>query len=141
MIFFIGLIVSIIAFIVSLCLQHFQVGNAVILKIIQVFSVAFIFIFVIIMALLFVGADAEAENIVSMNYELNLYQQSVENAVNEYVRFDFYNKVQYHNELLLKYQQASENFFLKDFYKIEKLNGCQVVNFSLRFDESQSVVG
>lgn len=141
MIFFIGLIVSIIAFIVSLCLQHFKIGNSVILKIIQVFSVTFIFIFVIIMTMLFVGADAEAENIVSMNYELNLYQQPIENAVNEYVRFDFYNKVQYHNELLLKYQHASENFFLKDFYKIEKLNGCQEINFLLRLDESQSVVG
>ncbi len=141
MIFLIGLIASIITFIVSLCLQYFKIGNAEILKSIQMFAVAFIFIFVIIMTLLFVGADAEAENIVKMNYELNLYQQPIENAVNEYVRFDFYNKVQYYNELLLKYQQASENFFLKDFYKIEKLNGCQEINFLLRLDESQSVVG
>lgn len=141
MVFFIGLIVSIIAFIVSLCLQHFKVGNAGILKSIQIFSVAFIFIFVIIMAFLYIGADAEADNIVRLNYELNLYQQPIENAFNEYVRFDFYNKVQYHNELLLHYQRASENFFLKDFYKIERLNGCQKINFSLRFDEPQLMVG
>ena len=141
MIFFIGLIVSIIAFIVSLCLQHFKIGNFGILKAIQIVSVAFIFIFVIIMTFLYIGADAEAENIVKLNYELNLYQQPVENAFNEYVRFDFYNKVQYHNKLLLNYQKASENFFLKDFYKIEKLGGCQKINFSLRFDEPQLMVG
>lgn len=141
MVFFIGLIVSIIAFIVSLCLQHFKVGNIGILKSIQIFSVVFILTFVMITAMLYIEADAEAENIVRMNYELNLYQQPIENAFNEYVRFDFYNKVQYHNELLLHYQRASENFFLKDFYKIERLNGCQKINFSLRFDEPQLMVG
>lgn len=141
MVFFIGLIVSIITFIVSLCLQHFKIGNVGILKRIQIFAATFIFVFVMIMTMLYIGADAEAENIVKMNYELNLYQQPIENAFNEYVRFDFYNKVQYHNELLLHYQQASESFFLKDFYKIEKLGGCQKINFSLRFDEPQLMVG
>lgn len=141
MIFFIGLIASIIAFIVSLCLQHFKIGNAEILKNIQIFAAVFIFIFVIISAALYIKADAEANTITELNYELTLYQQPVENAFNEYVRFDFYNRVQTHNELLLNYQRASENFLLKDFYKIEKLGGCQKINFSLRSDEPQLMIG
>lgn len=141
MVFFIGIIISIIAFIVSLCLQHFKVGNSGILKSIQVFAVACIFIFVAISAILYIKADAEANTITELNYELTLYQQPVENAFNEYVRFDFYNRVQTHNELLLNYQKASETFLLRDFYKIEKLNGCRKINFSLRVDEPQSIVG
>lgn len=141
MIFFIGLIASIIAFIVSLCLQHFRVGNAGILKGIQILAIALIFTFVVVAAMIYIEADATANNIIEMNQELTLYQQPVEDALNEYVRFDFYNRVQNHNKLLLNYQKASENFLLKDFYKIEKLNDCQMIDFSLRVDESQSVVG
>lgn len=141
MIFFIGLIVSIITFIVSLCLQNFKIGNAEILKSIQIFAVVLIFFFVIVISVLYIKADAEANTITKLNYELTLYQQPVENAFNEYVRFDFYDRVQTHNELLLNYQKASETFLLKDFYKIEKLNDCRKINFSLRVEESQSIVG
>lgn len=84
---------------------------------------------------LFTSSNQIATNLVEENYELNLYYGPVNSSFNEYVRYDFYEKAETHDDAIDKYMKNANTFILKDFYKVEKLKGIHKVNFSLRADE------
>ena len=100
------------------------------------------FIFVLTMFVVIVGNEYESNDhaiyILEEGYELNLYYDSINNSHNEYVRYDFYERVEKYNESYNRYMEKSENFFLAPFYKIEKLGGNQKISFPLRNEDYYS---
>ncbi len=85
------------------------------------------------------SANKLADNLVEENYKLNLYYGPVSSSHNEYVRYDFYNEANAHDKALDSYIESSKKLILKDFYRAEKLEGIQKINFSLRTDEVKLV--
>lgn len=81
------------------------------------------------------NAKFEAKAIVAENYELNLYHETVNNSHNEYVRYDFYERVKNHNKKYENYIKKSENPFYAPFYNTEDLEGCYPVPFALRNED------
>ena len=81
------------------------------------------------------NAKFEAKAIVAENYDLNLYYETVNNSHNEYVRYDFYERVKDHNKDYENYIKKSENPFYAPFYNVENLEGCYPVPFALRNED------
>ena len=81
-------------------------------------------------------SDDLAQTLITDNYELNLYYGPVNNSYNEYVRFDYYTKVKEHNAALRDYIDNCESPVFGSFFKIDKLEGIEQINFSLRADDS-----
>lgn len=82
------------------------------------------------------ASDDLAQTLITDNYELNLYYGPVNNSYNEYVRFDYYTKVEEHNAALRDYIDNCESPIFGSFFKIDKLEGIEQINFSLRADDS-----
>ncbi len=81
------------------------------------------------------SSNKQAKAIVEENYELNLYYEAVNNSHNEYIRYDFYERVKNHNKDYENYIKKSENPFYAPFYNIEDLEGCYPVPFTLRNED------
>lgn len=79
-----------------------------------------------------------AQSLITDNYELNLYYDPVNNSYNEYVRFDYYTKVEEYNKAWKDYVDNCENPILGSFFKINKLKGIGQINFLLRVEDFTS---
>lgn len=79
-----------------------------------------------------------AQSLITDNYELNLYYDPVNNSYNEYVRFDYYTKVEEYNKAWRDYVDNCENPILGSFFKINKLKGIGQINFLLRVEDFTS---
>lgn len=62
--------------------------------------------------------------------ELTLYQNLVDESYNEYVRFDFYNRIQEYNEAYNKYVANCDSAWLNCFYTQTKLDNAGVAEIS-----------
>lgn len=87
-----------------------------------------------------VGSIGVADSIVVENKELLLYEEAIENSDNEYVRFDFMEKIENHNARIRRYERNSENIWLESFYPIEDLQGIEEIEFELRTGESETAL-
>lgn len=105
----------------------------------MVSMIAICIIFSVATGVLFFSSNECANSLVEENYELNLYYGPVFSSYNEYVRYDFYKNAEAHDDAIDSYIKNANTFILKDFYKVEKLEGIRKINFSLRADEPVKV--
>lgn len=75
-------------------------------------------------------ADCQAQ------YEdLMLYYSTVDNSTNEYVRYNYYNKVQEYNEHYAHYVAMESDFWVGNLVHESWLDGCGLIDFQLHGDE------
>ena len=133
-ILFLSLIISIISGIIAHSKPHLEKSCGFICFI---GIVATVFMVGTIIANQDISND-QATYITEEGYELNLYYDSINNSHNEYVRYDFYERVENYNAFYNRYIEHSENFFLAPFYTLEKIDGAQPISFPLRTEDYYS---
>lgn len=95
---------------------------------------------IIIAGVICIGSIGVADSIVVENKELLLYEEAIEDSDNEYVRFDFMEKVENHNARIRRYKRNSENIWLGSFYPVEDLQGIEEIDFELRTGETETAL-
>lgn len=84
---------------------------------------------------LFSAADNRADNQEEYR-QLILYQHTVENSTNEYLRFDYYNRVQEWNERYNEIKEMEVDPWVSWFY-FDLMENCGPVDFVLHGDEME----
>lgn len=82
---------------------------------------------------------AAAEKIQEQYDTIMLYYDTIDNCRNEYVRFDFYTKVQDYNAEYLKTQEKAEDMWLGKLFPSNWDIACGLIDFKL--NEGQSYAG
>lgn len=103
----------------------------------QFFGIAMAAISVVLAVVIFAGSSGVADSLVAEYEELSLYSEVVEMSDNEYIRFDFNDRVESYNKRISRYKKNSENIFLESFYKIEDLKNAKEIEFELRTGETE----
>lgn len=79
--------------------------------------------------LIMVDSDAMATNLIKERESLVLYKEVIETSDNEYLRFEYFQKVQAFNERLTRYQTLDTDFLVGCFYDTVDINQ---INFQLK---------
>jgi hypothetical protein len=130
----IGILVCIGATICKVC----DFGREEICEIVQCFGIAAAIISALFAVIVFANSSGVADNLVAEYEELSLYSEVVEVSDNEYIRFDFNDRVKAYNNRISRYKKNSENIFLESFYKIEDLENAKEIEFKLRTGEAET---
>ena len=69
-------------------------------------------------------------------YALINYKQIVEETDNEFIHYDFYQKVEEWNDKYYTYQKNSKNPFTNIFYDFKPYKNCQPIEFNLKHTDS-----
>lgn len=138
MIFAIITIIGILVFIVATICKICNFGGDKICEYIQFCGITVATISATIAIMIFVASIGVANSLVAEYEELNLYSEVVETSDNEYIRFDFNDKVKNYNARINQYKKDSKNIFYKSFYKIEDLKNAEEIEFELRTGEAET---
>lgn len=79
-------------------------------------------------------ADNYRQELQETYNQLTLYQDMVSYCSNEYVRFDFYIRVQEYNERYERYNKLSENAWVDVWYKTDKISNLSTIDFVLNYE-------
>lgn len=79
-------------------------------------------------------ASSDVQELKATYNDLTLYQDTVSYCANEYVRFDFYIKVQEYNEAYNKYLKTCEDGWVNCWYKADKVADISTIDFYLNCD-------
>lgn len=79
-------------------------------------------------------ADNHRQELMGTYSELTLYQDTISYCGNEYVRFDFYTRVQEYNERYNNYQKLSDSALIGVWYKTDKIADIGIVDFFLNYE-------
>lgn len=79
-------------------------------------------------------ASSDAQDLITTYNDLVLYQDTVSYSGNEYVRFDFYTKVQEYNEAYNDYLAICENGWVNCWYKADNISNISLIDFSLNYE-------
>lgn len=75
-----------------------------------------------------------ADELTATYNDLILYQTTVEHSTNEYVRYDYYDKVTAYNEAFADYVIASQDKWLGGLYPTDWDEGIAIIDFQLHGD-------
>ena len=75
-----------------------------------------------------------SDDLVEEHAVLETYYEVVDESYNEYVRYDYKEKVDEFNRVLDKYYKCSENIFLAPFYTLDKIGYIKPIYFELRHE-------
>ena len=75
-----------------------------------------------------------AENIVEEHAVLETYYEIVDKSYNEYVRYDYKERVDNFNTSIDNYYKYSENIFMAPFYTLDKIGYAKPIYFELRHE-------
>lgn len=140
MIFGIIAIIGILIGIAATVCKVFNVGHEEICEGVQFLGFAAAIISALLAVIAFASSSGVADSLVAEYEELNLYSEVVEMSDNEYIRFDFNNRVETYNAQIRQYKKNSEDIFLESFYKIEDLKNAREIEFELRTGETETVL-
>ena len=88
-----------------------------------------------VFALVFGGIVNDTANELATTYnDLILYQTTIERSTNEYVRYDYYDKVTAYNEAFEDYVIASQDKWLGGLYPTDWDEGIAIIDFQLHGD-------
>lgn len=132
----IGILVCIGATVCKAC----DFGRKEICDGVQFFGIAVALLSVVLAVMVFASSSGVADSLVAEYEELSLYSEVVEESDNEYIRFDFNDRVETYNARIKRYKKNSENIFLEDFYKIEDLKNAKEIEFELRTGEAETAL-
>ena len=107
---------------------------------VQFFGIAAAAISVTLAVIVFASSSGVADNLIAEYEELSLYSEVVEMSDNEYIRFDFNDRVENYNKRISQYKKNSESIFLESFYKIEDLKNAKEIEFELRTGETETAL-
>ena len=86
-------------------------------------------------AIVFGGIVGNTANELAATYhDLVLYQSTVEHSTNEYVRYDYYDKVVEYNEAYVDYMVAAQGKWLGGLYPANWDEGIAIIDFQLHGD-------
>ena len=86
-------------------------------------------------AIVFGGIVSNTADELTATYnDLALYQTTVEHSTNEYVRYDYYDKVVAYNEAFADYAIASQDKWLGGLYPTDWDEGIALIDFQLHGD-------
>ena len=86
-------------------------------------------------AIVFGGIVGNTANELATTYhDLVLYQSTVEHSTNEYVRYDYYDKVVEYNEAYVDYMVAAQGKWLGGLYPANWDEGIAIIDFQLHGD-------
>ena len=86
-------------------------------------------------AIVFGGIVGNTASELTATYnDLILYQTTVEHSTNEYVRYDYYDKVTAYNEAFADYGIASQDKWLGSLYPADWDEGIAIIDFQLHGD-------
>lgn len=69
-------------------------------------------------------------------YALINYKQIIEETDNEFIRYDFYQKIEEWNDQYYTYQRNSKNPLINIFYDFKPYKNCQPIEFNLKHTNS-----
>ena len=69
-------------------------------------------------------------------YALMDYKQIIEETDNEFIRYDFYQKIEKWNDQYYTYQRNSKNPLINIFYDFKSYKNCQPIEFNLKHTDS-----
>lgn len=75
-----------------------------------------------------------ADELAATYHDLVLYQTTVEHSTNEYVRYDYYDKVVEYNEAYADYMIAAQGKWLGGLYPANWDEGIAIIDFQLHGD-------
>ena len=75
-----------------------------------------------------------ADELAATYHDLVLYQTTVEHSTNEYVRYDYYDKVVKYNEAYADYMIAAQGKWLGGLYPANWDEGIAIIDFQLHGD-------
>lgn len=81
------------------------------------------------------GIKTDAEKCQAEYTDLMLYYNTVDNSANEYVRYNYFNKVQEYNDWYAKLVTFESNFWIGNLMHESWLDGCGLIDFQLHGDE------
>ena len=140
MIFGIIAIIGILVCIGGTICKACEFGREEICEGVQFFGIAAAIISTLFAVIIFASSSGVADSLVAEYEELNLYSEVVEISDNEYIRFDFNDRVKTYNARINRYKKNSENIFFEDFYKIEDLKNAKEIEFELRTGEAETAL-
>lgn len=74
------------------------------------------------------------DSLVEEHAVLETYYEVVDESYNEYVRYDYKERVDKFNTALDKYYKCSENIFMAPFYTLDKIGYIKPIYFELRHE-------
>ena len=77
------------------------------------------------------GANKTADWLKTESADIQLYYNTVVYSDNEYVRYNFYDRVMEYNRVYTAYQEASENSMTSWLYDSDVLTECGPIDFEL----------
>lgn len=77
----------------------------------------------------------DCERCVAQYEDLMLYYTTVNNSTNEYVRYNYYDKIQNYNEHYIKLVAYEGDFWIGNLIHESWLDGCGLIDFQLHGDE------
>lgn len=105
-----------------------------------VFFITFVCIFFVEIIMVLdnnpVPISAEYDTIEEEYYALTNYKQLIEETNNEFIRYDFYRKIEKWNNQYYTYQNNSKNPFVNIFYDFKPYKNCQPIEFNLKHADS-----
>lgn len=140
MIFGIIVIIGILVCVGAIICKECNFGREEICEIVQFFGIAVAIISALFAVIVFASSSGVADNLVAEYEELSLYSEVVETSDNEYIRFDFNDRVKAYNKRISHYKKNSENIFLESFYKMEDLENAKEIKFELRTGETETTL-
>ena len=69
-------------------------------------------------------------------YALMDYKQIIEETDNEFIRYDFYQKIEKWNDQYYTYQRNPKNPLINIFYDFKSYKNCQPIEFNLKHTDS-----
>lgn len=81
------------------------------------------------------GVKADAAKCQAEYTDLMLYYNTVDNSANEYVRYNYFNKVQEYNDWYAKLVAFESDFWIGNLMHESWLDGCGLIDFQLHGDE------
>lgn len=78
---------------------------------------------------------ADAANCQAQYEDLMLYYSTVDNSTNEYVRYNYYDKVQAYNENYTHLVAMESDFWIGTLVHESWLDGCGLIDFQLHGDD------
>lgn len=82
-----------------------------------------------------IGVKCDTAKCQAEYIDLMLYYNTVDNSTNEYVRYNYFNKVQEYNEWYARLAAYESNFWIGNLMHESWLNGCSLIDFQLHGDE------
>lgn len=80
------------------------------------------------------GTASEARDLAQTYEDLIVYQSTVENSTNEYVRYHYYEKICAYNERFKDYQEKSNSKWFGALYPSDWALNIDLINFTLNGD-------